>query len=153
MQRTGDVLLSASLKYETILPDTKPFRVCNINQALCPNFDPHVHRDVGDLVDAEVAVSVGLLPGLTLTPQYTYLHKFQDHFRGDLGFHYGELQAETDVHSHLLDVRLAYSTGHLVAAKRFLVPVSVALVYTDRLASTNKRLQTRYLGVSLSGVF
>lgn len=153
VQRTGDVLLSASMRYEAILPDTKPFRVCTITQPLCPNYDPRVHRDVGDLVDVEVAATFGLLPGVTLTPQYTYLHKFQDRFRGDLGLPYGQLKVETDVDSHILDVRLAYSTAHLVAAQRFPVPVSVALLYTDRLASTNSRLQTRYLGLSLRGVF
>ncbi|MGE3541368.1 MAG: hypothetical protein AB7N91_28535 [Candidatus Tectimicrobiota bacterium] len=149
----GDVLLSTSVRYEVILPDTKAFRVCNINQPLCPNYDPQVHRDVGDLVEAEVATTVGLLPGLTLTPQYTYVHKFPDHFRGNLGFPYGELTAETDVDSHILDVRLTYSTASLVAAKRFPVPVSVGFLYTDRLASTNSRLQTRYLGVSLTSVW
>lgn len=153
VQRLGDVLVSASARYETILPDTKAFRVCTINQPLCPHYDPHVHRDVGDLVEVEVAATVGLLPGLTLTPQYTYVHKFQDHFRGDLGFRYGELKAETDVDSHILDVRLAYNTAYLAVAKRFPLPVSVAVLYTDRLSSTNSRLQTRYLGVSLAGVF
>ena len=141
------------MRYETILPDTKPFRVCNIHQPLCPHYDPDVHRDVGDLVEAEVAATVGLLPGLTLTPQYTYLHKFPDHFRGDRGFPYGDLTAETAVDSHLLDVRLAYTTAHLVAAKRFPVPVSVALLYTDRLASTNMRLKTRYLGAHVAIAF
>lgn len=50
----------------------------------------------------------GLLPGLTFTPIYTYTHKFQDHFHGDLGFNYRQLKAETDVDSHSLDVRLAW---------------------------------------------
>jgi len=26
------------------------------------DFDPHVHRDVGDIVEAEIAGTVGLLP-------------------------------------------------------------------------------------------
>jgi hypothetical protein len=30
---------------------------------MCPDFDPHVHRDVGDIVEAEIAGTVGLLPG------------------------------------------------------------------------------------------
>ena len=51
------------------------------------------------------------LPGLTLTPMYTYTHKFQDQFRGDLGFNYGQLQAETDGDVHTLDLRLVYSTA------------------------------------------
>jgi hypothetical protein len=94
---------------------------------------------------------VGLLPGLTLTPMYTYTHKFQDQFRGDRGFNYRQLQAETDVDSHGLDVRLAYSTAALVAAQRFPVPLSVSLRYTERFASTNNRLYTRYLGLILAG--
>jgi len=47
------------------------------------------------------------------------------------------LQAETDADSHTLDLRLAYSTALLVAAKRFPVPLSVSLRYVDRLASNN----------------
>ena len=150
---TGDVVLNTTLGYEAILPDDKPFRVCAIHQPICPNFDPHVRRDVGDIVEAEVAGSVGLLPGLTLTPMYTYTHKFQDHFRGDLGFNYGQLQVETDTDSHSLDLRLAYNTALLFAAKRFPVPLSVSVRYVERLASTNNRLQTRYLGVILAGAF
>ena len=146
-------MLHTTFQYEAILPDTKPFRVCNIHQPLCPDFDPDVRRDVGDLVEAELAATVGVLPGLTLTPQYTYLHKFQDQFRGDRGFQYGQLQAETATDSHSLEVRLAYSTAALVAAKRFPVPLSVALRYTERLASTNNRLHTRLFGVSLTGAW
>ena len=108
---------------------------------------------MGDLVEAELAGTVGLLPGLTLTPQYTYLHKFQDQFRGDRGFNYRLLKAETDTDSHSLEVRLAYSTAALVAAKRFPVPLSVALQYTERVASTNNRLHTRLLGVIVAGAF
>jgi hypothetical protein len=52
-----------------------------------------------------------------------------------------------------LDVRLAYSTAALVAAKRFPVPLSVAMRYTERLASNNNRLQTRYLGFILTGAW
>ena len=37
----------------------------------------------------------------------TYTHKFQDHFRGDLGFNYRQLKAETDGDAHTLDLRLA----------------------------------------------
>jgi len=54
-------------------------------------------------VEAEIAGTVGLLPGLTLTPMYTYTHKFQDQFRGDRGFNYGQLQAETAGDLHTLD--------------------------------------------------
>ena len=148
----GDFFLNTTFHYEAILPDTKPFRVCTIHQPLCPDFDPYVRRDVGDIVEVELAGTLGLLPGFTLTPIYTYTHKFQDRFRGDRGFNYRQLKAETDVDSHGLDVRLAYSTAPLVAAQRFPVPLSVSLRYTERLASTNNRLHTRYLGFLLAGV-
>jgi len=149
----GEFFLNTTFRYEAILPDTKPFRVCDIHQPLCPDFDPHVHRDVGDIVEAEIAGTVGLLPGLTLTPMYTYTHKFQDQFRGDRGFHYGQLQAETDVDFHTLDLRLAYNTALLVAQPRFPVPLSLALRYSDRLAGTNNRLPIRALGLILAGSF
>jgi len=150
---TGEFFLTTTLRYDAILPDDKPFRVCSIHQPICPNFDPHVRRDVGDIVEAEIAGTVGLLPGLTLTPRYTYTHKFQDQFRGDRGFNYGQLQAETNGDLHTLDLRLAYSTALLFAAQRFPVPLSVSVRYVDRLAGNNNRSQTRYLGVMLAGAF
>jgi hypothetical protein len=149
----GEFVLTTTFQYEALLPDTKPFRVCAIHQPICPNFDPHVHRDVGDIVEAEIAGTVGLLPGLTLTPMYTYTHKFQDQFRGDLGFNYRQLQAETEVDVHTLDLRLAYSTALLFVEKSFPVPLSVSVRYVDRLAGNNNRSQTRYLGFILAGAF
>jgi hypothetical protein len=148
---TGDFFLNTTFGYEAFLPDEKPFRVCDIHQPICPNLDRHVQRHVGDLVEAELTGSVGLLPGLTLTPTYIYAHKFQDHFHGHLGFNYQVLKAETDADSHSLDLRLGYNTALLVAAKRFPVPLSLSLRYVERLASNNNRLQTRYLGVILAG--
>ena len=112
-----------------------------------------VHRNVGDLVEAELAGTVGLLPGLTLRPMYTYTHKFQDQFRGDRGFNYGELQAQTDTDFHTLELRLAYSTALLVAQQRFPVPLSLSVRYLDRVAGTNNRLVIRAFGVILTGAF
>src|SRR6266571_1371105 len=148
---TGDVVLNTTFGYETFLPDEKPFRVCEIHQPICPHLDRHVQRTVGGIMEAEIAGSLGLLPGLTLTPMYLYTHKFQDHFHGHGDFNYGLLKAETDGDSHNLDLRLAYSTALLVAEKRFPVPLSVSLRYVDRLAGNNNRLQTRYLGFILAG--
>lgn len=150
---TGDFFINTTFGYEVILPDEKSFRVCPIHQPICPNLDRHVQRDVGDIVEAEVAATVGLLPGLTFTPMYLYTHKFQDHFHGHAGFNYGLLKAETDTDSHSLDLRLGYSTALLVAEKRFPVPLSLSLRYVERLASNNSRLQTRYLGFILAGAF
>ena len=149
----GEFLLNTTFHYEAIFPDDKPFRVCPIHQPICPDFDPHVHRDVGDIVEAEIAATVGLLPGLTITPMYTYTHKFQDHFRGDRGFNYGLLKAETDGDTQNLDLRLAYNTALLFAQKRFPVPLSLSLRYIDRLAGNNNRLRTRSLGFILAGSF
>jgi hypothetical protein len=150
---TGEFVLNTRFQYEALFPDTKPFRVCSIHQPICPNFDPQVHRDVGDIVEAEIAGTIGLLPGLTLTPMYTYTHKFQDQFRGDRGFNYGQLKTETEGDLHTLDLRLVYSTALLFAAQRFPVPLSVSVRYVDRLAGTNNRSQTRYLGFILAGAF
>jgi hypothetical protein len=150
----GAVVLNTTVRYEAILPDTKPFRVCSIHQLICPNFDPHVHRDVGDIVEAEIAGTVGLpLSGLTLTPVYTSTYKFQDTFRGDVGFDYRQLQRETDAATHTLEVRLAYSTAGLYAAQRFPVPLSVSVRYMDRLAGNNNRWHTQYLGVLVDAWF
>jgi hypothetical protein len=88
-----------------------------------------------------------------LTPRYTYTHKFQDQFRGDRGFNYGQLKTETAGDVHTLDLRLAYSTALLVAAQRFPVPLSVSVRYVDRLAGNNNRSQTQYLGFILAGAF
>jgi hypothetical protein len=84
---------------------------------------------------------------------YTYTHKFQDHFRGDRGFNYGLLQAETDTDFHTLELRLAYSTALLVAQQRFPVPLSLSLRYIDRVAGNNNRLAIRALEFILAGSF
>ena len=68
---TGEFVLNTRFQYEALVPDTKPFQVCPIHQPICPNFDPQVRRDLGDLVEAEIAGTVGLPPGLTLMPMYT----------------------------------------------------------------------------------
>jgi hypothetical protein len=150
---TGEFVLNTRFQYEALFPDTKPFRVCPIHQPICPNFDPQVRRDLGDLVEAEIAGTVGLLPGLTLMPMYTYTHKFQDQFRGDRGFTYGLLKPETETDFHTLELRLAYSTALLVAQQRFPVPLSLSVRYIDRVAGTNNRLAIRALGVILTGAF
>jgi hypothetical protein len=150
---TGELVLNTRFQYEAIFPDTKPFRVCPIHQPICPHFDPHVRRDLGDLVEAELAGTVGLLPGLTLMPMYTYTHKFQDQFRGDRGFDYGQLQAQTETDFHTLELRLAYTTALLVAQQRFPVPLSLSVRYIDRVAGNNNRLAIRALGVILTGSF
>jgi hypothetical protein len=150
---TGEFVLNTRFQYEALFPDTKPFRVCPIHQPICPNFDPQVHRDVGDIVEAEIAGTVGLLPGLTLMLMYTYTHKFQDQFRGDRGFNYGQLQAQTATDLHTLELRLAYSTALLVAQQRFPVPLSLSLRYLDRFAGTNNRLVIRSLGLILTGTW
>jgi hypothetical protein len=149
----GAFFLNSTFRYEAILPDEKPFRVCNVHQQLCSDFDPHVRRDVGDIVEAEIAGTVGLLPGLTITPLYTYTHKFQDRFHGHLGFNYGLLKEETDFDSHSVEVRLAYSTALLFVEKHFPLPLSVSVRYTDKLASNNSRWQTQYLGVLVEAAF
>jgi hypothetical protein len=150
---TGEFVLNTRFQYEALFPDTKPFRVCPIHQPICPHFDPQVHRDLGDLVEAEIAGTVGLLPGLTLRPMYTYTHKFQDQFRGERGFDYGQLQAQTATDFHTLELRLAYHTGLLVAQQRFPVPLSLEVRYMDRIAGTNNRLVIRTLGVILAATW
>ena len=60
---TGDFFLNTTFGYQAFLPDDKPFRVCEIHQPICPNLDRHVQRHVGDIVEAELTGSVGLLPG------------------------------------------------------------------------------------------
>jgi hypothetical protein len=149
----GAFFLNSTFRYEAILPDEKPLRVCPIHQPVCPDFDPHVHRDVGDMVEAEIAGTVGLLPGLAITPLYTYTHKFQDHYDGHLGFNYRMLKEETDFDSHSVEVRLSYSTVPLFLEKHFPLPLSISVRYTDRLASNNNRWKTQYLGVLVEVAF
>jgi len=145
--------MSTMFRYEVIFPDEKPVRVCPIHQPVCPDFDPHTHRDVGDIVEAEIAGTVGLFPGLAITPLYTYTHKFQDHFHGHLGFNYRILKEETDFDSHSVEVCLAYSTALLFVEKHFPLPLSVSVRYMDKLASNNKRFKTQYLGLLIDAAF
>jgi len=81
------------------------------------------------------------------------MHKFPDQFRGERGFNYGQLQAQTATDLHTLELRLAYSTALLVAQQRFPVPLSLAVRYMDRVAGTNNRLVIRSFGVILTGTW
>lgn len=150
----GAFSINTTFRYEAILPDQKPFRVCNIHRTICPDFDPKVDRNVGDIIQAEISGSVGLfVTGLTLTPIYTYSHKFKDNFSGDLGFDYDQLRVETDYHSHVLDVRLSYSTLDLFLKKQFPLPLSVSFRYWDRLLGNNNQFNSTYLGFTLAAFF
>ena len=94
-----------------------------------------------------------LLPGLTLTPVYTYIHKFLDTFEGNVGFDYRQLQGETNSDLHVVEMRLGYSTALLYATQRFPFPLEVSLRYVDRVAGTNNRTQSRFLGLMIEAYF
>ena len=76
MLAAGDVLRNTTVWYAAILLDPKPLRVWDIPQPIGADCAPEVRRDVGDIVEAERAGTVGLLSGLTLTPMSPSMHTF-----------------------------------------------------------------------------
>jgi hypothetical protein len=48
-----------------------------------------------------------------------------------------------------MEVRLGYSTALLYAQQRFPFPLTVSLRYVDRVAGTNNRVQSRFLGLMI----
>jgi hypothetical protein len=127
----GSFFINTTFGYETILPDDKPYRVCDVHTPICEDFDPNVDRDVGDIFDAEISGTFGVLfEGLTFTPIYWYSHKFKDDFDGDRGFDYDLLKDETDYDSHVVEVRLS-----------------------ERFAGNNNQFHSRYFGFILQAYF
>ena len=71
-----------------------------------------------------------------------------------MGFDYRQLQGETDAETCIsLEVRLGYSTALLYATQRFPFPLTVSLRYLDRVAGTNNRAQSRFLGLMIDAYF
>ena len=52
-----------------------------------------------------------------------------------------------------MEVRLGYSTTLLYAQQRFPFPLTVSLRYVDRVAGTNNRVQSRFLGLMVDAYF
>lgn len=150
----GDFLISTMFGYDGIFPDRKPFRVCDIHQPVCPDFDKSVKRNTGDIFEAGLSGVVGLLiNGLTISAQYTYQYKTKDKFSGNLGFDYGVLAIESDYRSHVLQGKLSYSTVPLFLEKKFFLPLSASIQYWERIAGTNNQFNSRYIGFTLESYF
>ena len=150
----GDFLINTTLGYDAIFPDKKPFRVCNIHNPICADFDNNVKRDTGDTIEAGLSGVLGVLVrGLTVSAQYTYSYKMKDKYRGDQGFDYDALAIESDYRSHIVEGRLSYSTIPRFLEKQFPLPLSASVRYRERVAGTNNQFNSRYIGFTLEAYF
>ena len=150
----GDYLINTTLGYDAIFPDEKPFRVCNIHNPVCPNFDSSVDRDTGDIIEASLSGVLGvLMKGLTVSAHYTYSHKMKDKYSGNLGFDYDALAIESDYRSHIVEGKLSYSTIPRYLEKDFPLPLIASLRYLERVAGTNNQFNSRYIGFTLEAFF
>ena len=150
----GDFLINTTLGYDVIFPDKKPFRVCNIHNPICADFDNSVKRDTGDTIEAGLSGVLGVLVrGLTVSAHYTYSYKMKDKYRGDLGFDYDALAIESDYRSHIVEGKLSYSTIPRYLEKQFPLPLSASVRYRERVAGTNNQFNSRYIGFTLEAFF
>jgi len=145
----GEYLINTTLGYDVIFPDTKPFRVCDVHTPVCPDFDANVERDTGDILEAGLSGVFGVgTEGLSVGAFYTYSHKMKDKFHGNLGFDYDLLAIESDYRSHIVELKLSYSTIPRYIDKTFPVPMTVSLRYLERVAATNNQFNSSYVGLT-----
>ncbi len=148
----GSFVINTTFRYDLYLPDKETLRVCSIHNPVCNDKDD-VRRDIGDVVEAEISGSVGLLKGLFLSPLYKFGHAFKDQYSGDKGFDYGSLATETDYNEHIFKVSLIYSTVPLFIENKFPFPLTAGVNYRNRFAGNNNLNKSQYLGFTIAAFF
>jgi len=148
----GSFLLNTTFRYDLLLPDTQWLRVCNFQNPACTN-QGNVHRNLGDVVEAEISGSVGLFKGLYLTPLFKYGHKFGDHYSGDQSFDYQTLADETRYNEYIYKISLSYSNLAQFLEKKFPFPFIASIGYRDRFAGNNNLFVSQYIDLVLEAYF
>lgn len=148
----GTWVVNTTLRYDWYLPDHEPLRVCGIHTPVCLDQD-NVKRDLGDVAEAEISMSVGLVKGLSFSPLYQYGHGFKSHYSGDQGLDYQSLEVETDYNEHIFMASFGYSTLPLFLEKQFPVPLNAAVTYRIRFAGNNNLNKSQYVGLTVAAFF
>jgi hypothetical protein len=149
----GTVILNSTIRYDLVLPDHQVKRVPdNVNVPITANKE-NVSRDLGDIIELEVAAKYNFLTGLTFSSLYKYGFKLKDHVTGKKGFAYSSLEDETDYTEQVFIVGIAYSTFPLYLQKKFPLPLTTSLSYRNRFAGSNNVFKSQYIGLGLEVLF
>ena len=131
-----------------MIQDSTEIRLCPPSQPICPN-KATVDRDTGDILSAEVAMTIGLFKGVILTPMYTFRYKFEDTYDGPQNFPLDVLEQDTDFENQQVEVVLNFTSIPWVVEGKFPVPFVVGFNWRDRFAGRNA-LKTQYVGFNLT---
>ncbi len=140
----GSYSVNTTFRYDLYLPDTQELRVCSVHEPICPTKDD-VKRDLGDIVEAEISGSFGILKGLSLSPLYKFGHSFKDNNKG-----YSAIDEETDWTDHIYKISLSYTTLPLFLEGKFPLPMAFSISYRDRFAGTNNVLNSQFIGFTIA---
>lgn len=139
----ANTLFGTSLKYTWQLADSRRLPVPSFNQMGLTNLTKEdnwdiVHRDLGDLFDAELSVTQYFknrsLYGYGL---YGYGFKGTDSMSGSKNLNYAALTTDSQQISHKYEFGMGYSTIPAFRAKKFAIPMEVKVAFNGTLKGKN----------------
>ncbi len=125
--------------YKWAIPDRVRVRLpLNANDTL-PGTDrlTHVERNIGDSINLGGSLSYSFSNGLGLALGFDNAFKGRDTYSGDLIGDYSLLAENTQSRSHRIAYEINYDTVALYLAKKALVPIMVALNFSDTIRGQN----------------
>jgi hypothetical protein len=148
-----NVTLNASVNYDMYLPDRQTLRVPDdVNRPITANKEK-VKRDLGDVVELEASSKWAFTKVFSWSLLYKYGHSFKDRISGGKGFNYKSLEDETNYTEHVLVTGLGYTTLPMFLAKKFPLPLNVALNYRNRFAGRYNVFRSQYISLDVQVYF
>jgi hypothetical protein len=145
-------LFNATLNYDLLFPGKEVLRVpASVDQPITANKE-EVDRNIGDYFKLDLSASYEFLKGSSAFLEYEYDYKFKDSISGNQGFAYDQLEAQSDMQSHIYKIGLSYSTIPLFQEKKFPIPLLAYILYRDRFAGQNV-FKSQYVEVGVSIYF
>jgi hypothetical protein len=113
----------------------------------------NVDRDLGDVLEVSLSGTYDLTEALGVGISYEYGKKFKDDISGSQFESYAAMEDETNWTYHLATLGVSYSTLPRFKAKKFPVPLTVAIDYENYFAGSNNFLEQTAVAVTLSVYF
>jgi len=131
--------IGANTNYTVQLSDTNPERIpIQSNSKASPDIDLNTERDLGDIWSTTVGARYSE-SGFSIDMGYSYQYKQADEYTGTAfdNERYKWLEFETEQYMHSAQLTVGFDTLSLFKAKKFAVPLAVALNHTRVLSGRN----------------
>ena len=136
---TPTITLALGVTYTVQLPDKNAERVPEEEDSkVTPDIDPNLQRNLGDILATQIG-GMYAHRGWNFHLGHSYQYKEADRYSGTHfpSERYGWMSRETEQEMHSLVVSGGYNTIDLFKAKRFPLPLAIALTHTRVLAGKN----------------